>query len=659
MRPSPRYRRRCSPASVIRSETSARTSRLAICSRRRTPARSAVRHHHRPGPGPGGGIRRRTLSTTLPTLLANPVPPVATLAAVPSQWGLAARRGPRHRPPSPTCPAAAPGTLILSEQHLSHEQPDAASTTTRTTRFTTSCRPSTGCATPLAAGLPAAHPAAGDRQPGRRARRRHRPALRQLVHRDLRRRPRALLRRARRALARARPCRRAPAPRTPAPTPSGAAPRSPTRSPTAAARAPSRCSSSWPPRPPAGRPGPSSCARVALATQSVRMPDIGRRRLIDLADADALELLTTPLSDAAPLTDVRRLSSHRTPGSTDPSGGGRVAVAPGRRPGEPRPGGQRRSEENRYTFDQLGRDLALAVIPVSDRAGSTGRPNSTSRGPITRRALETAARGLLRPRAQHLRVPRRRADPSFGDRGRRPQPVARAHAGRTRQHRSGARPDRLPGAASARGRDLGHAARTSGSARSAAVATSARFPPRPRPSTRSAPDGPRAASAARCRPGERPTSKAKSPSAVIEITDDGVYREHLDIRLAAGEHLEIRAAQGCRPVIIPVESGGGRPDRLARARGQTIPMPRDPPSFTLDGVWVARHSLDLYGSFASVALRHCTLVPAQRPGEPRRTRRPPARASSCTACPARSRSLPRSSDGSASRAPRRASSRCR
>jgi hypothetical protein len=95
---------------------------------------------------------------------------------------------------------------------------------------------------------------------------------------------------------------------------------------------------------------------------------------------------------------------------------------------------------------------------------------------------------------------------------------------------------------------------------------------------------------------------------VIEITDDGVYREHLDIRLAAGEQLEIRAAQGCRPVIIPVQSGSGRPDRF-RVRGGS-PGAAHPPSFALDGVWVARRSLDLYGSFAGVRLRHCTLVPA-------------------------------------------------
>ena len=99
---------------------------------------------------------------------------------------------------------------------------------------------------------------------------------------------------------------------------------------------------------------------------------------------------------------------------------------------------------------------------------------------------------------------------------------------------------------------------------------------------------------------------------MIEITGDGVYREHLDIRLASGEHLEIRAAQGSRPAIIPVETRGGRPERF-RVRGAEDPGAAHPPRFTLDGIWVARHSLDLYGAFAGVRLRHCTLIPAGAP----------------------------------------------
>ena len=55
------------------------------------------------------------LSTTLPTLLTNPVPPVATLADVPSQWNLASVAGTPVPAAVAYLSAAAPGTLILSE----------------------------------------------------------------------------------------------------------------------------------------------------------------------------------------------------------------------------------------------------------------------------------------------------------------------------------------------------------------------------------------------------------------------------------------------------------------------------------------------------------------------------------------------------------------
>jgi hypothetical protein len=345
--------------------------------------------------------------------------------------------------------------------------------------------------------------------------------------------------------------------------------------------------------------------RMALATQSVRMPDIGRRPLIDLADADVLALLTTPLSDAAPLSDVRRLSSHRTPGTADPSAvavwlwrlvADRVSRAPAASAGE----------EHRYTFDQLGRDLPLAVIPASDPPAAPATEPGVAMT-ITRRALELRLEDYYGP-ARSICVyrggqPVSRSEILVAD-------LSRWHE-RTPEGRVSidpllgriAYPARHPpeeeiSVTCAR---LGIGAIGGGSYQRplpAATAPVYRVGPGGHPSILLALQAWRAAA----RPGH-------APSAVIEITDDGVYREHLDIRLGTGERLEIRAAQGRRPVIIPVEAGGGRPDRF-RVRGAGDPGAAYPPSFTLDGVWVARHSLDLYGSFAGVGLRHCTLVPA-------------------------------------------------
>ncbi|MGA2829921.1 MAG: hypothetical protein ABSF03_27870, partial [Streptosporangiaceae bacterium] len=263
-------------------------------------------------------------------------------------------------------------------------------------------------------------------------------------------------------------------------------------------------------------------------------------------------------------------------------------------------------EEHRYTFDQLGRDLALAVIPVSEPP-STPSTELDVATTITRRALELRLEDYYGP-ARSICVYR-------GGR-----PVSRSEivvADLSRWH------ERTPDGRVSIDPLLGR------------IAFPARHPPeeqisvtcahlgigaigggsyqRPLPATAAPvyPVGPgghasiRLALEAWRAAGEQ----GRAPSAVIEITDDGVYREHLDIRLAAGERLEIRAAQGRRPVIIPVEASGGHPVRF-RVRGASDTRAADPPRFALDGVWVARHPLDLYGSFAGVGLRHCTLVPA-------------------------------------------------
>jgi hypothetical protein len=346
--------------------------------------------------------------------------------------------------------------------------------------------------------------------------------------------------------------------------------------------------------------------RIALATQSVRMPDIGRRRLIDVADAQALELLTTPLSDAAPMTDVRRLSSHRTPGTIDPSAVAvwlwrLVAEQVNHAPAAPA------GEEHQYTFDQLGRNLPLAVIPVSDPLSPPATELDVA-VTITRRALELRLEdyyglgrsicvyrgGELIPRSEilvadlsqwHERTPEGHVsvDPLLGRiafPARRPPEeeisVTCAHLGiGAIGGGSYQRPLSTPTALLYSVGAGGHH------------------------SIRDALEAWRAAN-----------EQSHAPSALIEITDDRVYREHFDIRLAAGEHLEIRSKQGCRPIIIPLEPRGGLPDRF-RVRGADDPDAPNLPSFTLDGVWVARHSLDLYGSFANVTLRHCTLVPAE------------------------------------------------
>jgi hypothetical protein len=95
--------------------------------------------------------------------------------------------------------------------------------------------------------------------------------------------------------------------------------------------------------------------------------------------------------------------------------------------------------------------------------------------------------------------------------------------------------------------------------------------------------------------------------AVIEITHSGAYQEQLDFDLDPGDRLEVRAAEGTRPVIRLLDWYSNRPDALnIRAReGGSGPAPR----ITLDGLLITGRGVNVTGPVGAVAVRHCTLVP--------------------------------------------------
>ena len=94
----------------------------------------------------------------------------------------------------------------------------------------------------------------------------------------------------------------------------------------------------------------------------------------------------------------------------------------------------------------------------------------------------------------------------------------------------------------------------------------------------------------------------KPVHAVIEIADSGVYEEQLHIELRENHTLEIRAANGARPIIFLADWRASRPDALAiiGAAGS---------SFTLDGILITGRGIEVRGDLDKFALRHCTLVP--------------------------------------------------
>jgi len=101
-------------------------------------------------------------------------------------------------------------------------------------------------------------------------------------------------------------------------------------------------------------------------------------------------------------------------------------------------------------------------------------------------------------------------------------------------------------------------------------------------------------------------------NAVIEIGDSTVYIDHRTIGLAEGRSLQIRAANGQRPVIRLLDRHTDQSDAL------TVEM-ESGSRLTLDGLLITGRGVHIHGKGmapvrgalcpAQVTIRHCTLVP--------------------------------------------------
>jgi len=93
------------------------------------------------------------------------------------------------------------------------------------------------------------------------------------------------------------------------------------------------------------------------------------------------------------------------------------------------------------------------------------------------------------------------------------------------------------------------------------------------------------------------------PHAVIEIDDSRVYVEPVNIEFSGQrESLQLRAANGSRPVIRLLDWQTNKPDALT-VNGPTGSR------FTLDGLMITGRSVQLGGDLKKATIRHSTLVP--------------------------------------------------
>ena len=113
---------------------------------------------------------------------------------------------------------------------------------------------------------------------------------------------------------------------------------------------------------------------------------------------------------------------------------------------------------------------------------------------------------------------------------------------------------------------------------------------------------------------EKWLTEPRPQHAIIEVTDNRTYREAIRFDLLEGQTLQLRAKNGCRPVIWLTGS----------TNWHTISgEPRS--RFVLDGVLVAGSPVNVIGPLDELTIRHSTLVPGlalrhdcepERPNDP-------------------------------------------